>query len=102
MSYHTYFVVTDGQGRLDTFYECEDKYEHMTVEEFKVLYALMSKPARISNRDIAHFHLMDLRARYSMGKFYILKTEDVRLTREDVQRWLEYKKAMKNKELREL
>ena len=101
MSYYTYFVVTDGQGRLDSFYECEDQYEHMTVEEFKVLYALMSKPARISMKDMAYFNLMDLRARYATGKFHIFKTEQ-RLTKEDVDRWLQYKKAMGNRLLREL
>ena len=102
MSYHTYFVVTDGQGRLDSFYECKNQYEHMTKEEFELLYALMPKPVRMSDDDIRYFNLMNLRSRYSMGKFYILKTEDVRLTKEDVDRWLKYKKAMKNKELREL
>jgi hypothetical protein len=101
VSYHTYFVVTDGQGRLDTFYICEDQYEHMTQEEFQVLFALMPNPPLINLKDIAYFNMLNLRARYAMGKFLILKSEHT-LDRKDIQAWLDNRKFMRNRALAEL
>jgi hypothetical protein len=88
-SYYTYFVVIDGQGKLDLFYLCEEQYYQLTKQEFDLLTAITPEPHNLmNNSDIAFYKLAQLRARYCLGEFKIFKSP-VPLDKEHFQKLVE-------------
>jgi len=41
MKYFTYLLVTNQYHIIDSFYECKEKYEHLTREELHVRSAIL-------------------------------------------------------------